>query len=146
MGKAKWLIAVVALALVLPFLHSGYYRLQTAFAPTKGSLAPEGRAALTTLSPAKVVMFGTDWCTYCAHARALFKKLGVDYVELDLDRDQGAKQFAREHLKPVVTPLIVIGNRVLRGYNEADITAALKELPATGAQWPSPSRSTSTAL
>lgn len=128
MGKAKWLIAAVALALAFPIVHFGYYRVQTAFAPKKTSLAPEGRAALTALSPSKVVMFGTDWCPYCAHARALFKRLGVDYVELDLDRDQDAKQFAREHLKPVVTPIIVIGNRVLKGYNEADLTAALRDV------------------
>lgn len=127
MGKAKWLIAAVVLALAFPVVHFGYYRIQTAFAPTKASLDPEGRVSLTALTPAKVVMFGTDWCTYCTQARVLFKRLGVEYVELDLDRDQSAKQFAREHLKPVVTPIIVIGSRVLKGYNEADITAALKE-------------------
>jgi glutaredoxin len=88
-------------------------------------------------------MFGTDWCPYCAHTRALFKKLGVEYVELDLDHDQRAKQFARQYLKPVVTPILVIGSRVLKGYNEAEITAALKE-PQSAESWPSPSRSTST--
>jgi glutaredoxin len=128
MGKAKWLIIALALALALPVTYFGYHRFLTAIAPTKTHLAPEGRAALTSLSPSKVVMFGTDWCPYCAHTRALFKRLGVDYVELDLDRDPRAKQFARQYLRPVVTPIIVIGNRVLKGYNETDITAALKEL------------------
>ena len=128
MGKAKWLIAAVALAVAFPVFHFGYYRIQTALAPTKASLAPDGRAALTALSPSKVVMFGTDWCPYCAHARALFKRLGVDYVELDLDRDPRAKEFARQHLKPVVTPIVVIGSRVLKGYNEADLTTAVKEM------------------
>lgn len=128
MGKAKWLVVALAVVLALPFAKSGYYRLQTATAATRTSLAPEGRAALSALSPSKIVMFGTDWCPYCAHTRALFKRLGVDYVELDLDRDQNAKQFAQQYLKPVVTPVVVIGNRVLKGYNEANIIAALKEL------------------
>lgn len=145
MGKAKWLIVALALSLALPLSYFGYYRIQTAFAATKTRLAPEGSAALSALSPAKVIMFGTDWCPYCAHARTLLKRLGVEYVELDLDRDQRAKQFARQYLKPVVTPILIIGSRVLKGYNEADITAALKELPA-GASWPPPSRSTSTEL
>src|SRR5262245_51020388 len=100
MGKAKWLIAAVVLALAFPVVHFGYYRVQTAFAPKKTSLAPDGRAALSALSPSKVVMFGTDWCAYCAQARTLFKRLGVEYAELDLDRDQRAKEFARQHLKP----------------------------------------------
>ena len=127
MGKAKWWIVALALFLALPLTYSGYHRFRAATAPTKTSLAPEGRAALSALSPSKVVMFGTDWCPYCAHARALFKRLGVDYVELDLDRDERAKQYARQYLKPVVTPIVVIGNRVLKGYNEADLTVALKE-------------------
>ena len=128
MGKAKWLIAVLALAVSFPLSYFGYYRIQTALAPTRASLAPEGKAALSSLYGPKVVMFGTDWCPYCAHARTLLKRLGVEYVELDLDRDQQAKQFARQYLKPVVTPILVIGGRVLKGYNEADIMAALKEL------------------
>jgi glutaredoxin len=128
MGKAKWLIVALALALALPLSYFGYHRYQTATAATRTRLAPEGRTALSALSTSKVVMFGTDWCPYCAQTRALFKRLGVEYVELDLDHDQHAKQFARQYLKPVVTPIVVIGNRVLKGYNEADITAALKAL------------------
>jgi glutaredoxin len=128
MGKAKRLIVALALALALPLSYFGYHRYQAMTVQVKTRLAPEGRTALSALSPAKVVMFGTDWCPYCAHTRALFKRLGVDYVELDLDRDQRAKEFARQYLKPVVTPVVVIGNRVLKGYNEAEITSAVHEL------------------
>jgi mycoredoxin len=124
----KWLVVVVALVLAYPLALSGYHRFRAATAPTKASLAPAGKTALSSLSSSKVVMFGTDWCPYCAQVRTLFKRLGVDYVELDLDRDQRAKEFARQYLKPVVTPIVVIGNRVLKGYNEAEITSALHEL------------------
>ena len=33
---------------------------------------------------AKVEMYTTMWCPYCARARALFEKKGVAYTEIDL--------------------------------------------------------------
>lgn len=34
---------------------------------------------------AQVEMYATMWCPYCARARALLKKKGVAYSEIDLD-------------------------------------------------------------
>jgi glutaredoxin 3 len=33
---------------------------------------------------AKVEMYTTMWCPYCAQARALLEKKGVDYTEIDI--------------------------------------------------------------
>ena len=34
---------------------------------------------------AKVEMYATMWCPYCARARALLEKKGVRYTEIDID-------------------------------------------------------------
>ena len=44
-------------------------------------------------SSARVVMFATSWCPYCAEARGLFEKNGVRYTELDIECDESAKDF-----------------------------------------------------
>jgi len=36
---------------------------------------------------AQVEMYSTMWCPYCARARALLKKKGVAFTEIDLDEE-----------------------------------------------------------
>src|SRR5216684_3022374 len=36
---------------------------------------------------AKVEMYATMWCPFCARARALLEKKGVDYTEFDIDEE-----------------------------------------------------------
>ena len=36
---------------------------------------------------ARVEMYATMWCPYCARARALLKKKGVAFTEIDLDEE-----------------------------------------------------------
>ena len=55
---------------------------------------PETAAGLAKISSsARVVMFATSWCPYCAEARGLFEKNGVRYTELDIECDESAKDF-----------------------------------------------------
>jgi len=39
----------------------------------------------STAAMAKVEMYATMWCPYCARARALLEKKGVRYTEIDID-------------------------------------------------------------
>jgi glutaredoxin 3 len=34
---------------------------------------------------ARVEIYSTMWCPYCSRARALLKKKGIDYAEIDID-------------------------------------------------------------
>ena len=122
--------AAAMLALVLGAGYVGYHLYRAATDPMRAEkprLRPESSAALAKLTTARVVMFGTSWCPYCAQARELFDRHDISYVEFDLDHDREAARFARDHLKLRVTPYIVIGNRVLIGYNDVQVLAALKE-------------------
>ena len=123
-------VAIALLALVSSLGYFGFDRYRAATDPMRAAkphLGTESSAALSKLSSARVILFGTSWCPYCAQARALFARLGVNYVEFDIERDRDGERFARQHLKLRSVPNIVIGNRVLVGYDEPEIIAALKE-------------------
>ncbi|HLY47536.1 MAG TPA: glutaredoxin 3 [Stellaceae bacterium] len=40
---------------------------------------------------ARVEMYATMWCPYCARARALLTKKGVGFTEIDLDEEPGRR-------------------------------------------------------
>ncbi|SFG94494.1 Glutaredoxin [Duganella sp. CF458] len=74
---------------------------------------------------ARVVLYGTETCPYCAKARAYFKEQGIAYADLDV----GKPGQAREEFKKLGgsgVPLLLIGERRIEGFNAGVITAALK--------------------
>lgn len=78
-----------------------------------------GRAMGGEQSP-HVQIYTRRWCLYCAAARRLFKKLGVDFDVIKLD---GRPELRREVSEraggwPTV-PMIFIGPRFIGGYAEA---------------------------
>jgi len=40
---------------------------------------------------ARVEMYATMWCPYCARARTLLQKKGVAFTEIDLDEEPGRR-------------------------------------------------------
>lgn len=44
---------------------------------------------------AKVEMYTTQWCGYCARARALLERKGVAYSDYDVDEEAGKREEAR---------------------------------------------------
>jgi len=74
---------------------------------------------------AKVVLYGTETCPYCAKARAYFKENGIAYADLDIGKPgQARDEFAK--LGGNGVPLLLIGDRRIEGFNPNSITAALK--------------------
>ncbi len=121
---------VAMAAMVLSIAYFGYERYLAATDPMRAEkprLRAESSTALAKLSPSRVVMFGTSWCPYCAQARALFAQHGISYVEFDIERHHEGALFAKEHLKLRTIPNIVVGSRLLVGFSETEILAALKE-------------------
>ncbi len=73
---------------------------------------------------AKVVLFGTESCPYCAKARAYFKEKGIAYADLDIGKPgQARDEFAK--LGGSGVPLLLIGDRRIVGFNPGSINAAL---------------------
>ena len=63
---------------------------------------------------AEVDIYTTMWCPYCARARALLKKKGVAYTEVDLDEQPGrrAEMIERAHGGRTVPQIFIDGEHI----------------------------------
>jgi glutaredoxin len=68
---------------------------------------------------AEVVLYSTQSCGYCRKARAYFDRIGQEYVDKDVERDEEARE---EYLNLTHgnrgVPVIVIGGQMIQGWNE----------------------------
>lgn len=85
-------------------------------------------AQLKAITPARVVLFGTKSCSYCAQARRYFGREQIAYDDLDTERDMRAYTFELNTLYSTRYPVFVIGREVLYGYNELQLARALRNL------------------
>ena len=68
---------------------------------------------------AKVEIYATMWCPYCARARALFEKKGVGYTEIDLMDEPGRRGEMIQRAKGRTTvPQIFIDGEHIGGSDE----------------------------
>jgi glutaredoxin-like YruB-family protein len=72
----------------------------------------------------RVVMYATSWCPYCEKARVLFRSQGVTFTEHDIEKSAEARA-EHKRLGGRGVPLIVVGDKTLKGFNEQKIRAAL---------------------
>ena len=77
-----------------------------------------------------VVIYTTTWCGYCKKAKAYLKKKGVDFVEKDVEKDQEAaeelaQKAAAANVRPQGVPVIDVRGKLILGFDEAAIAAAL---------------------
>jgi glutaredoxin 3 len=61
------------------------------------------------MSAAKVVMYVTDWCPYCARARSLLSSKGASIEEIDVDAVPGARSEMMARSGRSTVPQIFIG-------------------------------------
>jgi len=95
--------------------------LAIALASANGVAAPgEPQAAASVPG----VMYATDWCPYCAKARAYFRSNGIPFVEHDIEKSTAAHaEFKRLHGR--VVPLILVGRERVDGFSELAFEFAL---------------------
>jgi len=71
------------------------------------------------ISP-RVRIYTGRWCLYCAAARRLFKKLGVDFDEIKLDgRPELRREISEKARGWPTVPMIFIGPKFIGGYAES---------------------------
>jgi len=72
-----------------------------------------------------VVVLSAEWCVYCKRAAELFKANKIPYKILDIEKSQeGLKLYKK--LGGGGIPIIIIGNRAIRGLDIPAINAALQ--------------------
>ncbi|MGF6275730.1 mycoredoxin [Massilia sp. UYP11] len=73
-----------------------------------------------------VVLYGTTSCPYCIQARSFLRERNIAFIDHDVaSSDQGRREFAR--LGKEAVPVILVGGRMLTGFNRDHLEAALVE-------------------
>ncbi len=79
-----------------------------------------------------VTVYTTTWCRYCVYAKQYLDRNNVKYTERNVENEE-----EREHLftfaknlnfdvnKLVVVPIVVVGERIIVGFNTEEIACAL---------------------
>ncbi len=68
--------------------------------------------------PRSVVLFSTDSCAYCAHAKSLLTKRGVTFEEVNLAEQPGLQAQLTELTGLDSFPQILVDGETLGGLNE----------------------------
>lgn len=68
--------------------------------------------------PSRVILFSTDSCTYCEHAKSLLSKRGVDFEEVNLSDSPELQTELAEVTGLASFPQIVVDGEPLGGLNE----------------------------
>ena len=67
---------------------------------------------------AKIEIYTTPWCGYCARAKALLEKKGAAYEETDVMEDAGKRGEMRERSRRTTVPQIFINGQHIGGSDE----------------------------
>ena len=67
---------------------------------------------------AKIEIYTTMWCGYCARAKSLLEKKGAAYVEVDVMMDETKRAEMRERAKRSTVPQIFINGQHIGGSDE----------------------------
>ncbi|MGZ4268639.1 MAG: glutaredoxin family protein [Solirubrobacteraceae bacterium] len=85
---------------------------------------------------AKILMYSTDPCSFCASAKKLLSSRGLAYEEINLAKDPDGRMELAQRTGMMSFPQIVIDGEVLGGFRElliADQSGELDELIAKAA-------------
>jgi glutaredoxin 3 len=76
---------------------------------------------------AKIEIYTTPWCGYCARAKGLLEQKGAAYSEMDVMEDAAKRAEMRERSKRSTVPQIFINGEHIGGSDElADLERAGK--------------------
>jgi glutaredoxin 3 len=68
--------------------------------------------------PSRVILFSTDSCTFCVHAKSLLTKRGVAFEEVNLQHHPELQEELAEVTGLTGFPQIVVDGEPLGGFNE----------------------------
>ncbi len=78
----------------------------------------------TIASRGEVVVFSTVRCGYCVRAKAFLDKHKIKYTNIDINKSsEGRKRYKKLNGRGV--PLILVGDKQIRGFNKTALIKAL---------------------
>ena len=75
-----------------------------------------------------VIMYATSWCPVCTRARDLLNSKGIEFEEVDLDRQPGERATMQQKSGRTSVPQIFIGDHHVGGSDELFAAARSGEL------------------
>lgn len=84
-----------------------------------------GAASVQRGEQPDVLLYATEWCGYCAATRTFFAAQGIRYTELDIEKSSVGNDGYRQ-LGGNGVPLIVVGEKIVHGYDESQLRKLLK--------------------
>ena len=72
----------------------------------------------------EITVYTTDFCSYCERAKALLRRRGLTYSEINLARDADGRAELAARTGLMSFPQVLIGDELIGGYTE---TAAAAE-------------------
>lgn len=75
----------------------------------------------------RVEMYSTPGCPYCRRAREWMTKLGIPYVDHNIEEDQAAARWVLQNTGSTSVPVFRIGSRVLQGFDQGALRRAVQE-------------------
>jgi len=67
---------------------------------------------------AKVIVYSTDPCSFCARVKGMLDKRGVEFVEVNLTKDPAGRVELVEKTGMMSFPQVVVGDHLVGGFNE----------------------------
>lgn len=74
-----------------------------------------------------ITVYSTPWCAFCYAAKQYFDKLGVKYVDKDVEKDPAAANEAVSKSGQMGVPVIDIDGTVIVGFDRARIDQTLRD-------------------
>ena len=78
-----------------------------------------GGAQLPAGEYGQVVLYRTEWCTYCRRAAAHMRRKGIPFIERDIEVSELAHAEYLQYGGTGGVPLLVFGQRTMRGFSAA---------------------------
>ncbi len=85
---------------------------------------------------AKILMYSTDPCSFCASAKKLLAARGLDFEEVNLAKDPDGRMELAQKTGMMSFPQILVDGELVGGFRElamADQSGRLKQLVADAA-------------
>ena len=74
-----------------------------------------------------IKVYSTTWCGFCHAAKQYFDKLGVKYIDVDVEKDFQAAQEMVHKSGQMGVPVIDIDGTLIVGFDRPRIDAILRE-------------------
>ena len=72
-----------------------------------------------------VTIYSTPTCAFCHKAKAYFREKGIRFTDIDVSEDEFAKSAMINKSGQMAVPVIEIGDRIIVGFDQTKIDAAL---------------------